>query len=219
MDAPSELLGFVAERPSVEEASDACPSLEWFFWLAGAASAPLAAMVHVLGDLVERRVDGLTDGGKPLTHALQVARDCVARRATREQCEDAARSAEFAANELPATFRTVPGHGYAELARAAMWTARGAEGVMTARLRLEARRLEEAHRRASWLGGGIDIALSRSEDVALDAQQIATDAFHADLLYVIAACAEGGKELSLAHEGGDNDLVAEARTALTRRLA
>ena len=102
----------------------------------------------------------------------------------------AADEAEQAARDAKATFREGMPEGYSPIVRAAAWVARAAEGLMTARLRAEAARMQQAQQTASYLGAGVNILVSDEPPIRLAAERIPEDAFHGELLYVVAALAE-----------------------------
>ncbi len=211
MEAPEPLITW-AESHSFEDAWDACPDAVGQVWLWGAASLSLNEGVMVVLDAVRQSLDAIQPARSIVEHVLSVAARCVQRTATRADCEQAADEAEQAARDAKATFRDGMPDGYSSIVRAAAWVARAAEGLMTARLRAEASRMQQAQQTASYLGAGVNILIDQEPPIRLDAERIPSDAFHAELVYVVAALAEAMTHLVEARESlGQPDVNAALR--------
>lgn len=219
MEAPDELVDWVGESDfDFEEAWERCPSATWQVWLWGAAALSLNRGVLVVKECVEAIVTGIPEAKALVEHVLQIAAACVAREATREQCLQAADEAETAARDAKATFRDRMPAGYAPVVMAAAWVARAAEGLMTARLRAEAARMQQAQQTASYLGAGVSILVEREPPIRLAAERLPEDAFHSELLFVVAALGEAADALVEAARSVDECAVEEASALIAGRI-
>ena len=189
MEAPEELVAWSAGR-SFDDAWDECEHAVHQVWLWGAVGLSLNHGVLAVHDAAHDVLPSVPEARSIVEHVLGLAAACVDRRATREQCEQAADEAEQAARDAKATFRDAMPEGYTPIVRASAWIARAAEGLMTARLRAEAARMQRAQQTASYLGAGVNILVENEPPIRLAAELVPDDAFHSELLYVVAALAE-----------------------------
>ena len=198
MGAPPGLTRSVSD--DLEEAWEHQPRTEWLVWIAGAAAIALDEALRVLGGLVAETLVLVPEAEGLVMAALETAEACVRREATRADCQEVARRAEEAAKEAPATFRDAPPKAYREIVLAGAAVARASEAIMSARLRDEAARMERARNSARLLGAGLDIFARRADPSPRFDIDHMSHPIQAELLFVVAALAEGARLLEAARE-------------------
>ncbi len=200
VDAPPTLCDWADGHLDAASAWAACPSASWRVWLAGVLGAELGAVIRALGTWAGELSVQVPDAAVLTRHVLRTVEAGLVGRACREACVAAAEEAEGAARQPPRTFRARPSPAFGPLMRSVGWLARSTEGLRTAAVRAEARRMQRARATASYLGAGVDAVLGKPTPLRLDPRRVADDALHAELLYVVAAAAEAAEGLTLAAE-------------------
>ena len=220
MEAPLELVAWARPHgPDFEAAWDACPRPSWLMWIAGAAALSLGDAVLVVAAWAGEVAERVPEAEALAEETLRVAERCVRREATRAECLQVAEVADAAAQDAPASSRQAPPAGYGGVASGVAWVARAAEGLMTARLRAEAARMERAQRAASYLGVGVSALVENEPPIRLEAERVLEDPFHAELLYVVAALAEAAEALEGTLEAtGAGESAAREATEILRAL-
>ncbi|MEM9069054.1 MAG: hypothetical protein AAGE52_11140 [Myxococcota bacterium] len=196
VDAPEAMIAWA--KGVGDDAWATCPSPEWQVWLAGVYGESLNHLLLGLSGWAGEILANVPDAEAVVLHVLAKAEGCVRRDVRREDCLAAAEEADRVARDAPATFRNGVATAYPPLATGAAWVARAAEGLLTARLRAEADRMQRAQATASYLGAGVNALVENEPLVRLAADRVPEDAFHAELLYVVAAGAEAASALALA---------------------
>ncbi len=212
LDAPDSLRRIVQGRPelTLDELWADAEEPEWLPWLAPLVPLPLNALVTALLEVTSAQVNELGDGAEGLEEVLHVAVDGVLGEATAEECAEAAIVAKELAATPPATYRTTSARLYVRVATAAEWSARAAEGLGLGRRRAEAARLRKAQDSARLFGTGADIFVEKEPELFVHPALVKQDPEQAELVYVVAACAEAAKALAEA----DPAALAALRSAL-----
>ncbi len=228
MEAPPTLTEWVQQTGDQDEDPDwaalwrQCPVPPWLLWLAGAGALPLTQAISAVGQWANDEADRVPEAQALVQRAVRLAQGSLTGQVSGKACLEAAEAAESAAASAPATFRNAAPRAFQPLAMGAAWLCRAAEGLQTAERRVEASRLDRARNMASYLGAGVDLtlgSLGRAGPIRLNAARLPADAFHSELLYVVAALAEAASALARARDLHHPDSPAGAAEALRGHFA
>jgi hypothetical protein len=225
--APSELISWLVDTASDDEAWDSCDKPDWLIWMAGSLGLPLEAILAAGCDCVAQAIATIGAArAKPLRRALAAARHGE----PPDVCQAAAEACDNAVRGAP-SYRTTPERGLPAARRAAAWIARAAEALSAAHARIELDREQEALHRG--LAVGLTPGLFKPAPVGplvLQPEAIERDPLQQELAYLVAAVAQASHASALAlaaddsaaaleeAEGALSDVVHEQLTPLREQL-